>query len=199
MSTLFVLLFLVFGVCFLLGLINPRIFNHIIKNANRKTTSIIFGLLAVGSLVGVGIAVSPHPQLQNSVLPDNKKNVTRKESFIFDIPGLLGRNIDGVRAVLGNPSDTDKEPTAQQLSLGVEEWSNVFKKGGRELLVTFNPRTRRVIDYFVSTADPSGVTKDTSELMVVANVINNAAQYEVEPVKTIKDPKLFTGIKIIPK
>jgi hypothetical protein len=119
---------------------------------------------------------------------------------IFDVPALLGKNIDQIKAVLGAP-EKDDEPTAQMKAAGVNEWEKVFAKDGKELLVTYNVNTRKVVDFFISAnnIDPSGGTKDIVSLRKIGNVESDGPKYAVEPVKTIKDPSQFTGIKIVPR
>ena len=59
METLFLTLLIVSLVGLVLGLINPRIFSRIVKNANRKKLSLIFGSVAIISFIGYGITASP--------------------------------------------------------------------------------------------------------------------------------------------
>ncbi|OGL35703.1 hypothetical protein A3F65_01285 [Candidatus Saccharibacteria bacterium RIFCSPHIGHO2_12_FULL_47_16b] len=124
----------------------------------------------------------------------------QKPQPVFNIPSLIGKNIDQIRETLGAPADGSRsDPTAEQSQFGLDEWDNTFKKEGIELLVTFNPATRVVIDFFVSTDDPSGATEDKDRLIEISGLSENADNYRVEFVRTIKDPNSFTGIKAIPK
>ncbi|MBI2420522.1 MAG: hypothetical protein HYV38_00345, partial [Candidatus Levybacteria bacterium] len=81
----------------------------------------------------------------------------------------------------------------------VDVWDNTFKKDGKELLVTYKPSTREVIDFFVSTDDPSGATKDTKKLLEISGLSENSPSYIIEFVKVINDPNSYTGIKATPK
>ncbi|MBI2008807.1 hypothetical protein HYS84_00160 [Candidatus Saccharibacteria bacterium] len=122
----------------------------------------------------------------------------QKPKPAFDIPGLMGKNIDQTREILGAPADGSlTEPTAAQPSVDV--WDNTFKKDGKELLVTYKPSTREVIDFFVSTDDPSGATKDTKKLLEISGLSENSPSYTIEFVKVINDPNSYTGIKATPK
>ena len=118
---------------------------------------------------------------------------------IFDIEALYGKNIDEIRVVLGNPADGDYiEPNEKQLALGVKEWNNTFEKMNTSLLVTYDVASREVIDFFVGTDDPSGSTKDTQKLEKILNV-QNSSNFTIEPVRSLKYPSTYTGIKVIPK
>lgn len=109
----------------------------------------------------------------------------------FDAPFLIGRSIDELRQILGTPIDNDAEPTDLQLRMGVDEWDNAFAKDGEELLVTFDPRTRRVRDLFLGGSD-------RAVLMQKCNVVEGATDYRVESVRALRNPAEITGIKIVP-
>ena len=118
---------------------------------------------------------------------------------VFDVGALYGKNIDEIRAVLGEPTDGDyTDPTAQQLQLGTKEWSNTFKKDKYELLVTYDVSSKEVIDFFVPTYwyqsndDPSGVIEK------ILNV-ENSTNFTVQSVEALGYPSEYTGVKIIPK
>ena len=124
---------------------------------------------------------------------------TQTFQSVFDVPSLVGKNIDEIRQVLGEPADkTLTEPNAQQLALGTKEWDNTFKKDGKELLVTFNVQSRKVVDFFIGTDDPLGKTKDKKHLMELGGVKDSNPNYRIEFVKAIIDPSFYTGVKIIP-
>ena len=111
--------------------------------------------------------------------------------IIFDIPSLVGKSIDEIRKTLGKPKDQEIEPTGLQMKMGVNEWDNLFTNDGKELLVTFNPRTRRVIDFFLE-------GQDKTILMQRGNLVEGTRAYRIEPVHEIREPSKISGIKIIP-
>lgn len=121
---------------------------------------------------------------------------TQTVNYAFDIPSLVGKDIDGVEVTLGKPKDG--EPTAQQLRLGVKEWNKTFIKNGKELLVTYTVADRKIVDFFISTDDPSGKTTNTAHLLELGNLKQYTSSYLVDFVKTIKDPGAYTGVKITP-
>jgi len=136
---------------------------------------------------------APQQPTQNNQAGSNNKS-TRLE-YVFDVPSLVGKNIDEARSILGEPTDNDKEPTALQSQMGVDEWQNTFEKEGRMLLVTYNPSTRKITDFFLEKSDTD--TKD--KLLEVGNLIEQDSRYKVELVKAIRNPSEFTGVKILPE
>ena len=118
---------------------------------------------------------------------------------VYDVPSLIGKNIDEIRRVLGKPSDKEIEPTKLQMKMKFDSWDNGFEKDGRTLLVTFNPQNRQIVDFFIETTDPSGSTSDYSDLLQICNVTNDNPKYSIEPVPAIKDKTKYTGIKIVAK
>ncbi|MCD6194678.1 hypothetical protein J7K05_00525 [bacterium] len=122
----------------------------------------------------------------------------QKVTYVFDIPSLVDKNIDEVRERLGAPTNSSLEPSSKQKALGIIEWSNTFSKNNAELVVTFNSATRQIIDFFIPTDNPSGMTNDTQHLLELGHLELNSDRYQIEFVKAIKQPSSYTGVKIIP-
>jgi hypothetical protein len=157
------------------------------------TLFIFFGIIVIASLGDNSNDSNSTPTQQTA--PAQQEEIVA----VFDVEALYGKNIDEIRAVLGEPADGEYiNPTAQQLALGTKEWSNSFKKDKYELLVTYDVASKKVIDFFVGTDDPSGATKDTKKLEKILNV-DNSTNFTIEPVKALKDPSVYTGIKVVPK
>lgn len=201
MNGLFLFLFLVSIVCLIVGLIQPKVFSRFFKDkANRKYVGSVFGMATVLFFILFGATSSESTPTTNPATTTNNSPskteipaTTPTQSYSFDIPSLLGKNIDEVRQVLGTPLDKDlTEPTAEQLKLGADEWDNSYKKGDQELLVTFNPNTRKIVDFFLS-----GDNK--AKLIEAGNLKENDSNYTIEQVKQLKNPSAITGIKITPK
>lgn len=119
-------------------------------------------------------------------------------SYTFDVPSLLGKNVDEIKSVLGAPA-IDTEPTEANLSSGLtKEWEKTFKKDGQTLLVTYRLADRSVVDFFISTPDPSGATKDIEQLKKIGNIKVTDTRYKIEFVKALTDKSQYTGLKITP-
>lgn len=118
--------------------------------------------------------------------------------YIYDIPALLGKNVDGVKSVLSEYQKETKEPTEEQIKLGVKEWDVAFEKDGKELMVTYIVDNKQVKEFFIGTDDPSGKTKDKDHLLEIGNLSESSGQYKVGFVSTLKDSSYFTGVKVIP-
>ena len=135
----------------------------------------------------------------NSQEPQETETIQTEIQPIYDVPSLIGKNIDEIRTILGKPSDNEIEPSKLQMKMGFDSWENSFEKDGRTLLVTFNPQNREVVDFFIETNDPSGSTSDYSNLLQICNLTNGESNYSIEPVPTIKDNSQYTGIRIVAK
>lgn len=145
------------------------------------------------------IIISNMGKKQNTKTNNIIETQPQKAEIVFDLEKLYGKNINEIRTILGPPADGKlTNPTEQQIKLGVKQWDNTFKKGNYELLVTYNVSDKSVIDFFIPTDDSSGATKNTKNLEEVGNVVNTN-KFTIEQVKTIRDPSMFTGIKITPK
>lgn len=75
MSGLFASLFLVSILCFIIGIIKPKIFSKLIKNVSRKKTSLIFGIAIIICLILTVILSSSIPLLDKVKSPTNQKEV----------------------------------------------------------------------------------------------------------------------------
>ena len=113
--------------------------------------------------------------------------------IIFNVPNLIGKNIDELRKTFGAPIDGVVDPER-----GSNTCNNTFEKNQRFILASFNPQSRKVIYFFFATNDPGGVTADYSDLLISCNVTKGNPNYSIEPVPLITDNRKYTGIKIIP-
>ena len=151
-----------------------------------KKTNVLYSLAVLFLLISCETTTKNTPQID--------------VKMVFDVPSLIGKNIDEIRQVIGMPSDGEQiEPTKQQMKMSFEYWDNSFEKDGKTLLITFNPQNRKVKEFFISTNDPSGATEDYSDLLLICNVTKNSPEYRVEPVPSISNNKQFTGIIITQK
>jgi len=138
--------------------------------------------------------ISQQPTEAKQTAPEPTKVI----QFTFDVLPLVGKNVDEVKTILLPYKNKTLEPTAQQIALGVKEWDMEFTKDGKDLLVTYNISSRQIVDFFISTDDPSGKTKDKDHLLEIGNLSESSNQYKVVFVPTLKDSSYFTGIKVIP-
>ncbi len=137
------------------------------------------------------------PKPQTNVPASPSAVVSPAQQTVFDVPSLVGKNVDQIRKILGNPVDKDIEPTKLQLEMMGQEvtWYNSFKKEGVDLLVTYDAKTRKVVDFFISDLGD----QDKIRLLAAGNLKNGDPAYVLEFVKALKDPTTYTGVKITPK
>lgn len=156
--------------------------------------TIFFAIALIGSFNKTPQTITS----QQSVITPTVEQLKQQQvnNYVFDVPSLVDKDLDGVIAVLGTPKGID--PTAKQIELGAKEWDKTFVKDGKELLVTYTISDKKIIDFFISTDDPSGTTTNTAHLLEMGNVKQDDSRYQIEFVKAIKNPSSYTGIKIIP-
>ncbi len=130
-----------------------------------------------------------------------KPNIAPVEPFTFDIPSLLGKNIDEVRQALGKPADATLDPTKEQMRLlgPTMLWSNEFKKNGKLLNVEYTVGTRKVQSFFVTSDNASFKASERDYLMNIGNVKDGDVRYNLRFVKALRDPSTYTGLEITPK
>ncbi|MEK7462121.1 MAG: hypothetical protein AAB618_00915 [Patescibacteria group bacterium] len=183
MSTLFGVLVFLSLAGLVVGLIKPSIF----KLKSRKQSAWVFGGAMVVSFMLFGIATPTEEVAQVSPEPVVVQS--------FDVPSLIGKNIDEIETAIGKAERTF-EPTTLQEANGPISSEKTFTKGETELMVSYNAKTRVVIDLFISSDDPSGASSDTAHLLQMGNLAQNATAYTVKFVPAIKDPSVYTGVVI---
>lgn len=162
---------------------------------NHKKLTIVLAIIFLFGLVGSTLETQKEaPKEQTENTEQRQEAPEQKVKPVFDIPALIGEDIDDVRTALGQPSDKSFiEPTEQQKQqgMGAEEWNNSYKKDGQELIVTFIPDTRRVVDFFISGTDKN-------KLLEIGGIDEDDASYRVELIKSLVNEDEITGIKVIP-
>ncbi|MEX0701681.1 MAG: hypothetical protein WD069_06245 [Planctomycetales bacterium] len=152
-----------------------------------------FALVGIGVLLLVIVVMSSHrPQDRNAPTP-----APVRVPVVVDLPSLVGKSIDELRGILGEPLDQQLEPTRVELEvLGVREWMNDFEIRAQDddeqvLIVTFDPRSRRVLEFFL-------MGDDRNILMQRGNLVDGDPAYRIEAVKARNAPGI-TGINVVPR
>jgi hypothetical protein len=167
-------------------------FNKPLDKKQQKQLLIILALVVV-ALIGIGMMSSG-----TKTNPPAQPTVVNEPKGVFDVPSLVGKNMDEIIAVLGTPQ-YGKDPTEEQLLLGTTEWEKSWEKNGTDLMVTYDLKTKEVVDFFVSGVDPSGATKNKQLLLTASGATEGRATYKIEFVEALRMPGSYTGIKITPR
>ncbi len=114
---------------------------------------------------------------------------------VFDVPSLVGKDINGVQAILSTPSEDDSNKVWPN---GDDEHLKTWSKQGVDLMVDYHLNTGKVVDFFVGTDDPSGATSDTQKLLEQGNLKENESAYRIEMTKAGGHPGQYTGLKAVP-
>lgn len=83
---------------------------------------------------------------------------------VFDVPALLGKNIDEVRKVLGKPKEGSPEPPDPK-----EKGSYVsfYSKSGQDLFIYYNPYTRKIKSFQIMSSEGY---KNITDLLKLGNL-----------------------------
>lgn len=164
-----------------------------------------FGFLlilgTIGNLTGgkdVSKSKESSPAATQAVVQQKSPTPTPAPQF-FDLPALVGKNADEIAVALKNYQKKTLQPTQEQIKLGIKDWDMEFEKDGKDLLVSYVIATKAVNNFFISTDDPSGATRDKKHLLGLGNLNENDSRYKVDFVKAFKDGSKFTGVKVIPR
>ena len=115
----------------------------------------------------------------------------------FDVPALLGMNADQIaRPLVSQAVRPDHDRTPRVSETGVTEALYTYWRDTTALEVSYDPATLHVNSYFIKTK--SGRTADYSTLLKLANVSKYDKRLSIEPIASVENPQLFTGVKLVP-
>jgi len=166
---------------------------------------VIISVFALFVLAMIATPSTPSQTTQNTTItstiqqPTNTPTPTPLPPFVFDVPALLGKNVDEVASALKEYQTKTLPVTDQQIKMGVKDWDIEFEKEGKTISVSYVIATKKINDFFIESDDPSGATKDKKHLLELGNLSETDPRYSVEFVKTLKDPTVFTGVIVTPK
>lgn len=154
---------------------------------------VIFSFVAMGS-DHPGDGNKSQQAKENTPTPTQpvaeSQQAPEKPKAIFDVPSLIGKSIDEVKGILGEPTKYTA-PTKQQLEV-FPIWDMEYTKDDTNLLVTYNPKSKVITDFFMDGSDQQ-------RLLALGNLQEKSDNYIVETVKAITKPSEITGIKIMKK
>jgi len=116
-------------------------------------------------------------------------NQKKEIPFTYDIPALIGKNIDQADRELGTTIGNTPEPPSNQSEPGGTKWHRIYMKDKHVLIVDFNALTRKIISFVLD-----GDNKEKT--LEVGNLSENDAKYKVEQ---LNDEVGMLGIKITPQ
>ena len=115
----------------------------------------------------------------------------------FDVPALLGLNADQIAQPLVSQSiRPDHDRTPRESSTGTTEALYTYWRDTTALVVSYNPSTLHVNSYFIKTK--SGLTADYTTLLKLANVSKYDKRLTIEPIASVNNSQLYTGVKLVP-
>jgi hypothetical protein len=119
--------------------------------------------------------------------------INQTSKTVFDIPALKNKSIVEIRKILGRPKLDDVPPNYKTQS-GVNG-DAYFEKDGFTLEITYNSVNNKVNDFFLGKDQAIGDYK----LLEIAGNVLNTKDFILSPVKSRKNPLLYTGVTVTPK
>ena len=115
----------------------------------------------------------------------------------FDVPALIGMNADQIaKPLTGQTIRPDHDRTPRDLPTGTTEAIYTYWRDTTALMVSYNPTTLKVNNFFLKTKH--GLTSDYTSLLKLANVSPYDKRLSVEPMASVNNPQLYTGVKLVP-
>lgn len=111
--------------------------------------------------------------------------------IIFDIPALVGKNIDETRAILGKSDGGNSEPKDTSNS----QWDDLYTKNNFRLYINFIPKTREIRQFLIVSQDNSGYDW-YAPMLKIGNLDSCSANYTTDFDKSWDDD--YTNVTIHP-
>lgn len=109
----------------------------------------------------------------------------------FDVPSLIGQDIDAVTAKLGKPSSEEN-----QSSMPVKTW----KRDGTTLSVSYKPVSKRVTTFVLISRDDANAVREEGKasLFQAGKLPETDPRYSTELIEAGERTLFYTGIRILP-
>ena len=115
----------------------------------------------------------------------------------FDVPALIGMNADQIaKPLTGQTIRPDHDRTPRESPTGNTEAIYTYWRDTTALVVSYNPTTLKINNFFLKTKH--GLTSDYTSLLKLANVSPYDKRISIEPMASVSNPQLFTGVKLVP-
>ena len=115
----------------------------------------------------------------------------------FDVPALLGMNANQIaKPLTGQTIRPDHDRTPRDLPTGATEAIYTYWHDTTALVVSYNPATLKVSNFFLKTKH--GLISDYTTLLKLANVSQYDKRMSIEPMTSVDNPRLYTGVKLVP-
>jgi hypothetical protein len=114
----------------------------------------------------------------------------------FDVPSLLGKDMDQVKASLSTPATTATRGSAESAETG----SQAFRRDDQILTVTYKKSNKRITSFQIGTEGDSLVLKEDkkNELLDLGRLKADDPRYSLEFVEAAAKPFSYIGVKVIP-
>ena len=148
-------------------------------------------------LLATGCGPADAPLTQPPSLPARPVTAAAAVAPVFDLPTLARLNIDQIRNTLGPVAGEDTEPTQAERDEGLVEWAKQFKRDTTTLRVTYDLKTRQVIDFFVTTAH--GRAADYGPWLQLVHIEPHDPRWSIEPFALPGRPQVYIGVRVAAK
>jgi hypothetical protein len=140
-----------------------------------------------------GCAASEQPA---SDAPGTSTAMTTNRAF--DVPALFGLNADQIaKPLTGKAIRPDHDRTPRESATGNTEAIYTYWRDTTALVVSYDPASLRVNSYFIKTKH--ALTPDYATLLKLANISQYDKRWNIEPMASVNNPKLYTGVKLVPQ
>ncbi len=153
------------------------------KYLNKNVSHLVRIILAVVLLFLFSLLIGTPTQSPKKA---ENNNTTQTVSANFDVPTLVGKSLAELDSTLGTPTKYT-EPTQLQINSGVDTWEKTWSKDKVDLMVTYDIKTKAVVDLFLG-----GNFENTDSILKSGNLSTTDSNYSVEFIKA-RNGSGYTG------
>lgn len=117
----------------------------------------------------------------------------KQSQVVFDVPPLVGKNIDEVTKILGG---NRKQLAASEDTLKSYSYSP-YVKNGYTLNITYNPQTRNVYEFLIATQDMG--FNDLEDMLEIGNLDSTSRNYWIETDRSFNFLNNYSNVTVYPK
>lgn len=109
----------------------------------------------------------------------------------FDVPSLVGQDIDAITTKLGKPAREENQNGAP---------TKVWKRDDSTLSISYKANSKRVTGFTLISREDSDAVREEAKasLLAAGKLAESDARYSVELVEVAERPLYYSGVRIVP-
>ena len=151
------------------------------SDLNRMRSALVFFVLTLAGCSSPSVEEVDNiakPVTQSVSSPGQRQSTN---TFAFDIPSLLDKNIDQIEVEFGKPTEADTP------NLTMNEMERHYYRKGYSLQIDYDTVSREVTGFIIPAPEKSGGTKNCGKLIAAGNLVRTDPRYSIDSLAMPRD------------